>query len=115
MVAGLQLLLHSAGWTILFALGFVWNWSVLNGWVGKRCKEKKYRFSVLRGITLFHNAIIYPFKNYPRIRTLVELLPACLAFGILALALDSAIPWWAALLGSLAFLLIRRQLQQFRL
>lgn len=114
MVAGLQFVIQSWGWTALFVVGFVWNWSVLNGWVGQRVSEKKYRFSVLRGISLFHRAFIFPFKNYPKLSEWVQILPAAMAFGLLSFMLNSNIPWWAALLGSLAFLIIRRQISYFR-
>ena len=78
-------------------------------------QEKKYRFSVLRGITLFHRLILAPFKNFPRLRVWMEVLPAGLAFGFLAYVFEAPVPWWAAVLGSLAFLLVRRQITTLRL
>jgi hypothetical protein len=113
MVAGLQFVIQSWGWTALFVVGFIWNWSVLNGWVGQRVSEKKYRFSVLRGISLFHRGLIFPFKNYPKIKEWAQVLPAAMAFGLLSFMFNSNIPWWAALLGSLSFLIIRRQISYF--
>ena len=110
MVAGLQWTLRSWGWTALFAVGFVWNWAVLNGWVKSRTQERQYRFSVLRGITLIHRGVLAPFRDFPRLKALAHMLPAGLAFGALAYLLEAPIPWWAATLGSLAFLLVRRQL-----
>ncbi len=110
MVIGIQWVLRSWGWTALFAVGFVWNWAVLNGWVLQRSRDKKYRFSVLRGITAFHQALLSPLSSYPRLRHWAHVLPAATAFGSLAYLLDAPIPWWAALLGSLAFVLIRREL-----
>ncbi len=115
MVSGLQWALQSWGWTALFSLGFVWNWAVLNGWVMQRTQEKKYRFSVLRGITLVHSLVLSPFKNVPRIRAWMEVLPAGLAFGFLAYIFKAPVPWWSAILGSLAFLLVRRQMSTLRL
>lgn len=115
MVCGLQWALRSWGWTVLFSLGFVWNWAVLNGWVMQRTQEKKYRFSVLRGITLVHSLVLAPFKNVPRIRAWMEVLPAGLAIGFLAYIFEAPVPWWAAMLGSLAFLLVRRQITTLRL
>ena len=115
MVCGLQWALNSWGWTAFFSLGFVWNWAVLNGWVMQRTQEKKYRFSVLRGITLIHRFVLAPFKNFPRLRIWMEVLPAGLAFGFLAYVFNAPVPWGAAVLGSLAFLLVRRQITTLRL
>ena len=115
MVLGLQWALHSWGWSALFTLGFVWNWAVLNGWVLQRTQERRYRFSVLRGITLFHNAVLLPFKKLPRFQMLIAMLPAGLAVAALAKLFEANIPWWAAFLGSLAFLLTRRQIRSLRL
>lgn len=115
MIVGLQWALHSWGWSVLFAVGFIWNWAVLNGWVLQRTQERRYRFSVLRGITMFHQAILFPFKKFPRIQTVMAVLPAGLAFAALAYAFEANIPWWAAVLGSFAFLLTRRQIRSIRL
>ncbi len=114
MVCGLQWSLNSWGWTAFFSLGFVWNWAVLNGWVMQRTQEKKYRFSVLRGITLIHRFVLAPFKNFPLLRSWMEVLPAGLAFGFLAYVFSAPVPWWAAVLGSLAFFLVRRQITSLR-
>ena len=111
MVGGLQWSLQSWGWTALFATGFVWNWAVLNGWVLNRTQEKRYRFSVLRAITLIHSTLLRPFGRFPRLQSWAAILPAGLFFGTLAYLFEATIPWWSALLGSLAFLLIRRELR----
>lgn len=115
MIGGLQWALHSWGWTAFFSLGFVWNWAVLNGWVMTKTQEKKYRFSVLRGVTIIHRFMLAPFEKFPRLRAWVEVLPAGLALGFVAYVFDAPVPWWAALLGSLAFLLVRRQITALRL
>ncbi|MBY0518277.1 MAG: hypothetical protein K2P81_15310 [Bacteriovoracaceae bacterium] len=114
IVIGLQFFLQSWGWTILFSVGFIWNWAVLNGWVAQRTQEKKYRFSVLRAISVFHHSILYPFKNYPKIRNILAVLPAAIAVSLGAYLLESNIPWWAVLLGSLAFILVRFQITTIR-
>jgi hypothetical protein len=114
MVTGIQWAIRSWGWSAFFALGFVWNWAVLNGWVSQQVSEKRYRYSLLRGISATHRAFLGVFEGHPRWRLLAETLPAGLMFGLIALTLDSPVPWWAAFLGSGAFLLIRRQLLSLR-
>ena len=113
MVAGLQWVLGSWGWTFLFCVGFIWNWSMLNGWVLQRTSEKRYRFSVLKGITLVHKICTAPFARFPILQKFVAILPAGLLFALVSHLLDSSIPWWAAILGSLAFVLVRWQIAHF--
>ena len=115
MVCALQWSLRSWGWTALFSLGFVWNWAVLNGWVAQRTQEKKYRFSMLRAITIIHRWTLKPFSRFPRVQEWAAILPAGLAMGFFAYVASAPIPWWAAILGSLAFLLIRRQVRSYNL
>ena len=113
MVSLIQFWIDSWMWSAFFVLGFIWNWSVLNGWVSGQVTKKKYRFSMLRGITEFHRLLMKPLGKYPRLHVFAEVLPAGVLMGIIALVLSSAVPWWAAFLGSMAFILIRRQLNQF--
>lgn len=113
MVGVLQLVLGSWGWSSLFAVGFIWNWSVLNGWVTQKTQEKHYRFSMLRAVTLLHSLITRPFARYPIVQSLFGTLPAGLFFALVGYSLEAPIPWWAAILGSLAFSLVRLQIAQF--
>lgn len=113
MVVGLQWVLGSWGWSFLFCVGFIWNWSMLNGWVVQRTQEKRYRFSVLKGITLVHKICTAPFSRFPFLQKITSLLPAGLLFGLVAYLLDASIPWWAAILGSFAFVLVRWQIAHF--
>lgn len=112
MVGGLQWTIGSWSWSIFFILGFVWNWAVLNGWVMGRVGEKKYRFSMLKGIAGLNQLLMAPLKNYPRLQAIAQVLPAGIAVGLLALTFGSSVPWWATFFGSLAFLLVRRQLAE---
>jgi hypothetical protein len=109
MVAGLQYLIGSWGWTALFALGFIWNWSVLNGWALRRSATRKYRFSVLKGVVKFHETLTKPFAKYPKTQKLIEIFPAGLFLGFISYILGSPIPWWSAIIGSLGFILVRSQ------
>lgn len=112
MVALIQLWIDSWMWSAFFVLGFIWNWSVLNGWVGTQVTKRQYRFSMLKGITKFHELLTKPVLKFPRLKFLVEILPAGLMMGLIALILNSAVPWWAAFLGSFAFILVRRQIAE---
>lgn len=111
MVVGIQWTVRSWGWSAFFALGFIWNWAVLNGWVAQKTMEKRYRFSVLKGIALVHHKFVSCFDHYPRMKVMAEIFPAGLVFGAIAFAMDSTTPWWVAFIGSGAFLLVRRQLR----
>jgi hypothetical protein len=113
MIVGVQWSLGSWGWTALFSLGFIWNLSVLNGWVLQQSGQKNYRFSMLRMITVIHHTLLLPAKRFPRLQVCLSALPAGLFFGFLAYMFSAPIPWWAVILGSTAFLLIRRQLKTF--
>jgi peptidoglycan/LPS O-acetylase OafA/YrhL len=110
MLVALQWSIGSWGWTIVFALGFVWNWAMLNGWTQEQIKTKKYRFSSLRLIMLFHHTLMHPLKLYPRLKWLASLLPAALFIALIAHIFEAPIPWAAAVLGSLGFMLLRSQL-----
>jgi hypothetical protein len=111
MMAGLQWTIQSWGWVAFFTLGFLWNWAVLNGWVRRQVVQKKYRFSLLRGITRIHDTLTSQVRG--RWKWMVEILPAGLVIGAVALLLESPVPWWSAFLGSLALVLVRRQLREF--
>lgn len=110
MILGLQWTDQSWGWMAFFTLGFLWNWAVLNTWVRQQVSEKKYRYSLLRGVTRVHDMVISPVPN--RWRIVAELLPAGLVLGGIALLLESPVPWWSAFFGSLALVLVRRQLRE---
>ena len=112
MVAVMQWWIRSWAWSAFFVLGFIWNWSVLNGWVSQQIGQRQYRFSMLKGITKFHLLLMRPLHNYPRIKIFAEALPAGIAIGVISLILHSTVPWWAAFLGSTAFILVRRQLRE---
>lgn len=113
MVGGLQLVLGSWGWSALFAFGFIWNWSVLNGWVTRKTQERQYRFSMLRAITLLHKLLTAPVARFPLLQAALGTLPAGIFIALVSYSLDAPIPWWAAILGSLAFSLVRFQFAQF--
>ena len=113
MIIGLQYAIGSWGWTFIFCLGFVWNWAILNGWTKEQVSTKKYRFSSLRFIHFFHQIFQKPFAHYPRFQKVVSIFPAALFLGAFAAVADSQIPWWGAILGSLAFSILRSQLRFF--
>jgi hypothetical protein len=110
MVVGLQWTVRSWGWVTFFTLGFLWNWAVLNGWVRQQVAQKKYRFSLLRGVTRVHDTVTAPVPG--PWKWVAEILPAGLVLGGIALLLDSPVPWWSAFLGSLALMMVRRQLRE---
>lgn len=112
MVLALQWFIGSWAWSVFFVMGFVWNWSVLNGWVHGQVRQRQYRFSMMRGIAKFHELLLGPFGRYPRVRRVLAVLPAGLAIGVVCLVFQSNVPWWAAFLGSTAFFLVRRQLAE---
>lgn len=112
MVSLLQFWIGSWTWSAFFVLGFVWNWSVLNGWVSWQISHKQYRYSMLKGVTKYHQLLLRPLARYPKVQKIAEVLPAGLAMGAIALLLHSSVPWWAAFLGSFAFILVRRQLSE---
>lgn len=112
MVTLMQLWIDSWMWSAFFVLGFIWNWSVLNGWVTSQVTKKQYRFSMLKTVTEFHQLIMKPVLRFPRLQFFVQVLPAGLLIGSIALLFNSSVPWWAAFLGSIAFILVRRQLAE---
>ncbi len=67
MILGLQWTDQSWGWMAFFTLGFLWNWAVLNTWVRQQVSEKKYRYSLLRGVTRVHDMVISPVPNRWRV------------------------------------------------
>jgi hypothetical protein len=113
MLIGLQFAIGSWGWTFIFAMGFVWNWAILNGWTSEQIKTRKYRFSSLRFIHFFHQLFQKPFKKYPRVATIMSVLPAGIFMAVFAELADSLVPWWVAFFGSFGFLLLRYQLNIF--
>lgn len=113
MVVCLQWWIGSWEWSAFFVLGFIWNWTVLNGWVGQQIGQRQYRYSMLKGITKFHQLLTAPLDKKPFLKGLAAVVPAGVAIGLIALLLNSTVPWWATFLGSAAFILIRRQLAEF--
>jgi hypothetical protein len=113
MLLALQTLIGSWGWTIVFALGFVWNWAVLNGWTLTQAKTKKYRFSMLRLIVDFHRLWMAPFKRFPRFQQVFTLVPASLFVALMGYVSGAELPWVAAILGSFGFWALRSQLSRF--
>jgi len=113
MIVGLQFAIGSWGWTFIFALGFVWNWAILNGWTKEQIQTRKYRFSSLRFIHFFHQLFQKPFKKYPRVQLIMSVFPAALFLGLFSVFSEAQIPWWGAILGSLGFLILRYQLKFF--
>lgn len=111
MLICLQITIGSWGWTFIFAMGFIWNWAVLNGWTSEQVKTKKYRFSSLRFIHFFHYLFQKPFKKHPKLAAAISVLPAGIFIAVFAELADSVIPWWVAFLGSFGFLLLRYQLK----
>lgn len=112
MIAVMQWLIGSWMWSAFFVLGFIWNWSVLNGWVSQQIKQKQYRFSMLKGITKFHELLLSPLNKFPKLQAIAQVMPAGLAIGAMALILHATVPWWACFMGSIAFILVRRQLAE---
>jgi hypothetical protein len=110
MLVGVQWVLASWGWTALFALGFLWNWAILNGWAQKKVTEKRYRFSLLRFAVLVEQLLKRPLRRWPWIAWITSIWPAGLVMALVAYSLEASIPWWAAFLGSGAFLLVRSQI-----
>ncbi len=107
MVAGLQWLVKSWGWSAFFALGFIWNWAVLNGWVQERVEEREYRFSVLKGVVRLNAALLRPLQKWPHVVRFAQVVPAGLIAGFFVWAFQSSVPWEATFLGSFAFFLVR--------
>ena len=111
MLVFLQVIIGSWGWTFIFAMGFVWNWAILNGWTKEKVHTKKYRFSSLRFIHFFHQLFQKPFKKYPKVAMVMSVLPAGIFMAVFSQLADSVVPWWVAFLGSFGFLFLRYQLK----
>jgi hypothetical protein len=113
LVGGLHFAVGNWEWPAIFSYGYIWNWAMGNVWVRETVRLRRYRFSLLRGLTGFHDLVLS--RTPPgRWRGVALVLPAGLLLGGFSLLLASTVPWYASFLGSGGLVLVRRQLDEIK-
>lgn len=92
---------------ILFAFGYIWNWTVSQSLLYVQ-ENTKYKFSTLKLVKNIHQLVLKPFERikFKWLSKIISLLPAGLFWGLIAHSLGSDIEWWMCFLEALAMRLL---------
>lgn len=89
---------------ILFAFGYIWNWTVSQSLLYVQ-ENTKYKFSTLKLVKNIHQLVLKPFEKikFKWVSKIISLLPAGLFWGLIAHSLGSDIEWWMCFFGSISY------------
>lgn len=92
---------------VLFAFGFIWNWSASND-LSVLFESQRYRFSMVKTVFNLQALILKPFGKAPQwVKSVLSIFPAGIFWSLVIYINDSVMPWWATFIGSLCFELVQ--------
>ncbi len=96
---------HNYYITCYLALGIVWNIAKHSLLLYNRSQERKYRFSFVR-LFYFYNRL-FPATKYKSLNIFINCLPITIFIGPLGFLLETSVPIYYAVVGSLTYEVIR--------